>query len=68
MVARAVDSVASPFWSRSMTGGGRAVRRGLREEMAVAMPPPTTAPTAKQATCIKDALGIVETLAEGKAV
>ena len=56
---RAVDIFASPFWSRSMMGGGRGM--GLRDEMAVATPPPTTAPTAKQATCTKDVLGIDRT-------
>ena len=54
-----VDSFASPLWSRSRTGGGRVAGMGLREETAVATPPPTTAPTAKQATCMKDALGMV---------
>ena len=59
MGATAVDSFASPVWSRSRTAGGRAARMGLREETTVATPPPTTAPTAKQATCMKDALGMV---------
>ena len=50
--------LASPFWSMSRTGG-RGVGVGMREEMAVATPPPTTAPTAKQAMWMRDALGIV---------
>lgn len=54
----AVDIFASPFRSRSMTAGG-GVGVGLRVDTTVARPPPTTAPTAKQATWIKDALGMV---------
>ena len=53
-----MDIFASPFWSRSMTAGGG--DGDLRADTTVATPPPTTAPTAKQATCIKDALDMAE--------
>lgn len=62
-VATVVDIFASPFWFRSMMGGG-AAGVGLREDTTVATPPPTTAPIAKQATWMMDALGMVQTTPE----